>query len=869
MGSINSNAKATNYIRILYLVPADSSVKPEYITALENTARHLQVWYYHALGLKRTFTLHDPIVEVYHTSHNMIWYSTHPNGSDYYWNNVIDEGIALTGRSSYDPNNIWVHYIDANPACEGQCGGCGTTGLVVISANDLKGLAGYQIDTSCPNVWRIYPPCRYVGGLGHELGHAFGLSHPPPCDESFPTCWDKDLMMFGYTTYPDAYLNEADKNRLKYNIFFTNLDIEGVYYPGNCDELTNNCSYNRQTEVSMVYGDSIFLEGRYRNIPGTYYDTLYSDGNCDTVLITHLNIIVPPVNAEDVAICEGDIPILTAEGENIKWYSDKINPVTALHDSRNGQTYNIVRIGNQVWMAENLNYYTSSGSWYYNYDSISYAETYGRLYDWETAQNVCPAGWHLSWYLDWSELIDYLGDSQTAGGKIKETGYDHWDPPNTGATNITGFTALPAGKKDFEGGFYHMGYYAKFWTPAQFDEGWGRTFEVRSDSERLFGGTTSNQTAFSVRCVMDANSITGTGNTFISGYDSPGTYIYYVTQTVFGIESPMEPVVLTINENYTGCLPKDTCICNGDSIAVGSNYYSNTGIYHDTLKTVHGCDSIVITQITVYPKYETNQTTEICHGESILLSGQLQTQPGIYYDTLQTVHGCDSVIITELSVYPAYEINQTAEICEGDSILLGGQSRTQPGSYFDTLQSIRKCDSVIITELVVNTLPDVYLGSDTIITTNDTIILDVGSGFVDYLWNDGSDDQIKMLHNLSTGDHEISVRVKNVDNCSNSDTIRIHVVLPDLLSNDFILHEIDIFPNPTLDFLVIKPKKHIESDLIVTLLDNSGRVVNTGILERPDANNEVIIDLSGLNSGFYILCINSDELLIIKKIIKN
>ena len=89
-------------------------------------------------------------------------------------------------------------------------------------------------------------------------------------------------------------------------------------------------------------------------------------------------------------------------------------------------------------MAENLNY--KSGS-----DFADKPEVYGRLYSWEVAQRVCPTGWHLPTDAEWTTLTDYLGGKNVAGGKLKETGTEHWFSPNTGATNESGFTALPGG----------------------------------------------------------------------------------------------------------------------------------------------------------------------------------------------------------------------------------------------------------------------------------------------------------------------------------------------------------------------------------------------------------------------------------------
>jgi hypothetical protein len=86
-------------------------------------------------------------------------------------------------------------------------------------------------------------------------------------------------------------------------------------------------------------------------------------------------------------------------------------------DSRDGQTYQTIKIDNQVWMAENLNYRTSSGSWCYD-NSSDNCEKYGRLYTWETAKGVCPSGWHLPSTKEWSVLIANLGGKDVAGRKL-------------------------------------------------------------------------------------------------------------------------------------------------------------------------------------------------------------------------------------------------------------------------------------------------------------------------------------------------------------------------------------------------------------------------------------------------------------------
>ena len=132
-----------------------------------------------------------------------------------------------------------------------------------------------------------------------------------------------------------------------------------------------------------------------------------------------------------------------------------------------GNGYDTVVIGTQTWLVQNLRVthlnngvsipnITNSTLWknsttpalcYYNNDSVSYAAIYGALYNWYAVNtnNLCPTNWHVPSYSEWETLITYLGGASVAGGKLKEVGTTHWTSPNTGATNSSGFTALPNG----------------------------------------------------------------------------------------------------------------------------------------------------------------------------------------------------------------------------------------------------------------------------------------------------------------------------------------------------------------------------------------------------------------------------------------
>jgi len=177
-----------------------------------------------------------------------------------------------------------------------------------------------------------------------------------------------------------------------------------------------------------------------------------------------------------------------------------------------GQTYEIVEIGNQCWMAENLNYETTNSWWYEN--NSANGDVYGRLYTWEAALTACPSGWSLPSDDQWKQMEMALGMSQSAaddtgwrgtneGGKMKETGTTHWNYPNTYATNSSGFTALPGGRRYNGGSFQFHGIYGNWWSSS---ERTGTSAWVRfliNENGKVARNGTQKADGFSVRCLKD------------------------------------------------------------------------------------------------------------------------------------------------------------------------------------------------------------------------------------------------------------------------------------------------------------------------------------------------------------------------------
>ncbi|MBN1185878.1 MAG: fibrobacter succinogenes major paralogous domain-containing protein [Bacteroidales bacterium] len=213
-----------------------------------------------------------------------------------------------------------------------------------------------------------------------------------------------------------------------------------------------------------------------------------------------------------------------------------INETGTFTDPSDGRVYRTVKIGRQIWMAENLDAEkyrngdlianrkgknewgkSEAGAWCFYDNKAKNEETYGKLYNWfavSDLRGLAPDGWHIPTDDEWKELEIYLGLGKAdagyrgwrgsdIGGKLKETGTMHWCGPNTGATNESGFTARPGGYRDIDGFFYVLGYGGYWWSASEHTEYivWYRSlYHTYSKIHRTdsYAGD-----GFSVRCIRN------------------------------------------------------------------------------------------------------------------------------------------------------------------------------------------------------------------------------------------------------------------------------------------------------------------------------------------------------------------------------
>ena len=143
-------------------------------------------------------------------------------------------------------------------------------------------------------------------------------------------------------------------------------------------------------------------------------------------------------------------------------------------------------------------------------------------------------------------------------------------------------------------------------------------------------------------------------------------------------------------------------ICEGSVYPENGFNVNEAGTYTQTLQTINGCDSVIVLTLSVNPVYHDTINAEICEGSVYPENGFNVNEAGTYTQTLQTINGCDSVIVLTLSVNPVYHDTINAEICEGSVYPENGFNVNEAGTYTQTLQTINGCDSIITLNLTVN-----------------------------------------------------------------------------------------------------------------------------------------------------------------------
>ncbi|MDD3860648.1 MAG: T9SS type A sorting domain-containing protein, partial [Bacteroidales bacterium] len=317
---------------------------------------------------------------------------------------------------------------------------------------------------------------------------------------------------------------------------------------------------------------------------------------------------------------------------------------------------------------------------------------------------------------------------------------------------------------------------------------------------------------------------------------SVGGIYYDSLQTEYSCDSVFV-LNLTVNPVYE--FVEDYGICSGETYTWRENEYSVEGIYYDSLLTVNSCDSVYVLNLSVYPVYEFEEDIAICQGEIYTWRGDEYTEEGTYYDNLQTVNSCDSIYILNLIIKEVFSETVNAEICAGETYILGSQTIDEEGEYTETFVAINGCDSVVTLNLSVFAVNVSITYEDNILSANNT---NGTYHWVDcenyYAQIEGETDRIFIPQ--TNGNYAVII---TEGLCTDTSECQLCSGI-----NTFVTDNVKVYPNPTNSELFVEISENADAQII----DALGRVVSDfNLFEGLNA-----VDISDFADGVYYLKIN-------------
>lgn len=518
------------------------------------------------------------------------------------------------------------------------------------------------------------------------------------------------------------------------SIVTTNLNVQG------------NIGANQS--LTICQGDSLFTGGAFQTVSGTYTDTLTSSSGCDSIVTTNLTVLSLG-SSVNIEICEGDSVLLGGAFQTTNGiYTDTlvgqmgcdsvISTFLSVVPSNGGTIPASICFGDSMQIAGVFRFtagsYPDTLTGSTGCDSIvttllsvefptfsnvavticqgdsffvggAFQFTSGIFADTLVGANGCDSIHTVSLTVPSNQgavtsVSICQGDSLFAGGAFQTSTGIYTDTltssagcdsivstnltviSNSGSTNVA---SICLGDSLFAGGAFQT-----------------TTGIYRDTLVSGIGCDSVVVTQLSVlNPVLVAQNLTACegDSVFAGGMFQTTSGIYFDTLTAGNGCDSIVQTILSIIPTDGGTFFAD--ICTGDSLLVGGGFQTTTGIYIDTLSGSSGCDSIVTTVLTVLPVSNQTVNASLCSGDSLLVGGAFQTTSGTYLDTLVSANGCDSVVTTQLTVLPTFNQSVTVDICEGDSLFVGGAFQTVTGAYMDTLTSGNGCDSILTTNLTV------------------------------------------------------------------------------------------------------------------------------------------------------------------------
>ena len=252
------------------------------------------------------------------------------------------------------------------------------------------------------------------------------------------------------------------------------------------------------------------------------------------------------------------------------------------------------------------------------------------------------------------------------------------------------------------------------------------------------------------------------------------------------------------------------------------------------------------------------QAEIICYGDSLIVGSSVYYLSGSYTDSLSTIYGCDSIVYTTITVNNSSNFQQSIILCEGDSLVVGSNTYYNIGNFSDTLTSIAGCDSIILSDLGFYQQNPLIIQSDpntAEICLGDTILLEASSGFVSYDWTNGMIGQI--IYDNPTQDTWYMVEVVDANGCILKEDINVYVDSCITGLNEISVNiDLKVYPNPASDKASILLSTKTDEMQFVEVINTSGKIVNENIIY---SNFPLTIDVSAFTAGTYVVNLKDNK----------
>lgn len=325
---------------------------------------------------------------------------------------------------------------------------------------------------------------------------------------------------------------------------------------------------------------------------------------------------------------------------------------------------------------------------------------------------------------------------------------------------------------------------------------------------------------------------------------------------VLGCPSDLSMVSVMVNPNYLDTVVMTAC----DSMMVAGANQTVSGFYTDSLTSMSGCDSVVVYDLTINASNEESVSFTICDGSSFTLpDGTVVNTPGLYLTTITNAAGCDSLVKTDLSVVASYSVVQNLQICADDSLVVGASVYDSTGTYTDTLVSVGGCDSIVTSNLVVYPTVDVTLGGVSTVCENAAVIdltLDPIGGVLSGPGVTGTSFDAAAA---GIGSHVLVYTFVGPNGCSATASLNVEVVVCTGIDNIEGIETLSIYPNPFVNELNIMFDDAIAGELNIKLFDVTGRVLMTQDVNTSVGVNTISLDVpADIAAGVSIIQIERD-----------